>query len=364
MVKRRGLLLTAGALVLLPSAAWANMGTPLMWANILHLGFGNAVIGVIEGLLISRWFAVDRGRAIRLMIAANYTSAWVGVYTLTLIGDWLHSRLVSVPLYDTPRMIMVMALVIYLATVIMEYPFCIWILRSRKTITLHLFRRALLASFGAQTLSYGLLILYYLPVSSTGIYNNFDIDRQLSFARGSRAVVYFISPQGDVCRINADGTHRRTVVAKAVPDEYAWLFVRKSPKTDSWDLWVRAGWEKRRILHEFAKYAAPRVRKSGGQSADDDAYPRRVADLRPDGERDWEIENRFRSSLSMRAHRPGQSLGISFETPFGTWQTYCATILLGDLLVFQMKKQILVLDLNKRKVGFLALGHGPVVGME
>lgn len=27
-------------------------------------------------------------------------------------------------------------------------------------------------------------------------------------------------------------------------------------------------------------------------------------------------------------------------------------------------EQVLILDLNKRKVGFLALGHGPVVGME
>ena len=33
----------------LPMVAMANAGTPLMWAGMLHLLFGNALIGIFEG---------------------------------------------------------------------------------------------------------------------------------------------------------------------------------------------------------------------------------------------------------------------------------------------------------------------------
>ena len=42
------------ALTILPSMASANAGTPLMWASMLHLVFGNAIIGLIEGLILAR----------------------------------------------------------------------------------------------------------------------------------------------------------------------------------------------------------------------------------------------------------------------------------------------------------------------
>ncbi len=42
-------------LLSMPSVALANVGTPLMWATMLHLAFGNAFIGILEGGLLT-WF--------------------------------------------------------------------------------------------------------------------------------------------------------------------------------------------------------------------------------------------------------------------------------------------------------------------
>ena len=64
--------------VAFPVQALANAGTPLMWAGMFHLSIGNAVIGVLEGLLVAQLFGAPKGRAIGVMIAANYVSAWVG----------------------------------------------------------------------------------------------------------------------------------------------------------------------------------------------------------------------------------------------------------------------------------------------
>src|SRR5689334_573687 len=70
-------LVFAGGLVA-PAAVQANMGTPLMWAGQLHMAFGNAVIGVLEGCIIARIFKVPSSRAVPTMILANYFSAWIG----------------------------------------------------------------------------------------------------------------------------------------------------------------------------------------------------------------------------------------------------------------------------------------------
>jgi hypothetical protein len=91
-MNRRLLLSSLVAVVaLIPQVASANAGTPLMWAGMLHLTLGNALIGIGEGLLIARVFQLPKRRCIGWMIAANYLSAWVGGIGLNMIAsqmDW------------------------------------------------------------------------------------------------------------------------------------------------------------------------------------------------------------------------------------------------------------------------------------
>src|SRR5262245_548328 len=71
-------LLAIIGLLSFPSNASANAGTPLMWAGALHLTIGNFFIGILEGLLLGWIFRVPKTRAVRVMIGANYLSAWLG----------------------------------------------------------------------------------------------------------------------------------------------------------------------------------------------------------------------------------------------------------------------------------------------
>jgi hypothetical protein len=54
------LILLSTFLLLITKNAFADAGTPLMWAGMLHLVVGNAFIGVIEGLLIASIFNVRK----------------------------------------------------------------------------------------------------------------------------------------------------------------------------------------------------------------------------------------------------------------------------------------------------------------
>jgi hypothetical protein len=49
------------------------------------------------------------------------------------------------------------------------------------------------------------------------------------------------------------------------------------------------------------------------------------------------------------------------HTPFISWFMKNVTILPEDQVVFQMGEQIVLLDLNSRKIGFISKGIGPVV---
>ena len=51
-MKHRILVLLVGVLAFVPQIASANAGTPLMWAGLLHLVVGNALIGFGEGIKI------------------------------------------------------------------------------------------------------------------------------------------------------------------------------------------------------------------------------------------------------------------------------------------------------------------------
>jgi hypothetical protein len=58
------LLLSLLGVVAFPQHAWANAGMALMWAGMLHLVIGNALIGLLEGVLLGRFFGVPSGKAI------------------------------------------------------------------------------------------------------------------------------------------------------------------------------------------------------------------------------------------------------------------------------------------------------------
>lgn len=78
MKSRQILILTAVILLGLPSVVLANVGTPLMWAHALSLLVGNLCLGILEGALLSWVYKIRAGRAVGLMIMANYFSAWLG----------------------------------------------------------------------------------------------------------------------------------------------------------------------------------------------------------------------------------------------------------------------------------------------
>ena len=76
IMKKSKLIILIVLITLFPSTVFANVATPIMWASFFHLFIGNAIIGIIEGLILIKLFKLKKIKKISLLILANYFSTW------------------------------------------------------------------------------------------------------------------------------------------------------------------------------------------------------------------------------------------------------------------------------------------------
>jgi len=84
----------------------------------------------------------------------------------------------------------------------------------------------------------------------------------------------------------------------------------------------------------------------------------------PEGRQKWEVITEYWAyqGLKARNKKAGELLRIAFDTPFiVSWQARHATMLTESLVVYQLGDQIVLLDLDKRKIGLITSGRGPIV---
>jgi len=124
---------TISALISIPlivvinvSPAYANAGTPIIWLLPIHLLIGNAVIGCIEALIISKLYKTKLLITALWMIIANYISCGVGFW---LNAEYLFN---DVSIFNATRLILTAIITLIFLTTVVEWPFCYIVLRKKK----------------------------------------------------------------------------------------------------------------------------------------------------------------------------------------------------------------------------------------
>jgi hypothetical protein len=359
-------------LLAIPVDARADAGTALMWAGMFHMLLGNAIIGVIEAAVISRFFKVKYMRIVGVTILANYFSAWAGF----LLVGWT-SRF-SVPygagpgyvnIYNFRWFIWLAVAASFLASIILEWPFYAWALRRGGYKSASMFRSSFRASVYAQTASYILLLPWFYLVSGTGLFSAVTTDKTMSLVKSRDAVVYFISPQrGAIYRVLPDGTGLQWVQESPFGKETKRLFLRPSSDKHGFDLWVEGANQRQTCVVEkqFGPAADP---QEGWYKYNTLPWPHDFGpplDLRPENDRNWKVDIAFWPTVGVSGEnkKTGKFLSAGLETPFLAWESRYGTVLPGDEVVYQLGNQIVILDLNQRKIGLIAMGRGPVVTLD
>jgi len=373
-----GLLL---AFFLWPSLASADSGTPFMFAMGSFQVCGTLVLGLLEGILIALVFRAGKIAALFALVFANYASMAVGLVLLSPLCDFVFGHFMNrAPLYDMPRLEWILVGISFVITLLVEWPFCLLLLWRKRGR----WWKSVLATGLAQTASYALLIPFFLHISEMGLYRDVDVDPSFVASVSDDAVVYFLSSEdGDVYRVRLDGQDREKVTALGAKDWQDKLFPRRADDGKHVDLW--SGWGIPSPIEE--KLVLPNV----GVLPFPDAYNERewaewtrwygygvpVLDFRSAQARAWEVRQGEWGDwlISAKDEGTGQSLWLSFETPYLLWYARHAAVMPGDKVVFELTDsfyqlsgrtvhvpdEIVLLDLRSRKLGLITYGRSPVV---
>ena len=354
------------AIILLLSAAIigsGNAGTPLMWASMFHLLFGNALIGLVEGLLIAKVFNLHRGKSIGLLIVANYISAWIGGLSLV----YLSSKL-SIDIYSGRWFIPLVAFLFLTVSILLEWPVIAALFKGDAIK----WRRGFKASTIAQCASYLLIAGWYLLASGFDLYTKAEVTSSRSFIINSNAVVYFIGLDGHAYKQGLSDTKPTLFERIYSTNANDRLALVPSSDQGAWDLVARleSGYRSA-VTNILLKSITTNASFSGGgwaRPADGRIEGNwfnfgGASDLRTPSEREWAVSTGFWAveGINMKNTNTGEHIHLSVETPFLQWYARNATVLPSDEVIFQLGRQICLFNREKGMIVKLAAGQGPIV---
>jgi hypothetical protein len=369
-MKRNQNIIIVLLLLAVPSVAQANAGTPLMWASMFHLVFGNLIIGIFEGNLLAKFFGISKRKCIWLLILANYFSAWLGGFFIAKAM----AKTLPMTLHSAWSSLWSMVLVTYVLTILLEYPFVAISFWGKPSWL----RKSLLGSLLVQTVSYTILFGWYWIASGTSLYTKTDVVELSSISLPEKVLVYFISADdGDVYTGHLRDVQWQNVFDLNSSRRNDRLFVRPSDEdSNSWDLVARLETSQRRkpnlitVQEKFAVIAAPSRRS---QNTDPPQYEGswfnfgHVPKLGNAESSPWKFWSGFWPIEGLRGEddNSGNRVSFSLETPFVAWSVRNATHLPTDKVLLQLgKDQICVYDPEKKQIALLARGRGPIAVME
>lgn len=348
---------------LTPAIAQANAGTPLMWAGAFHLLFGNALIGVGEGVILACLFRQKWLPCMGIMILANYFSAWIAA--VVLIPE--AKRLLDLDLHNTWQWLWGMVVLSYVITILLEWPFVAVCLRKCQGWLI----KSIWGSVVVQAASYLIIFGWYWAVSGISLFTGTTIVEPSQIAASSNVLVYYISDaDGNVCVLDLERYQSKKVCDLGSISPNDKLCVRKQhDETDRWDI-VAATWSDNQaqpavktVVSGLGSTAVP-----VGDNRADNRKPSwfdigKVPSLASRGSDGWEFETGLWSieGLIGRNVGDGRTVRLSLETPFVEWLVRNATALPKGQVVFQLgRNQICIFDPDQRAIALLAKGWGPI----
>ncbi len=340
----------------------------MMWAGSLHLLFGNALIGLGEGLLLAWLFSVPKGKSVLLMILANYASAWMG--TLLVSGAMVST--VPMDLNNGWMWFWIMVVVTYCVTLVLEWPFIAWCLRGKQGWL----RRSLRASLVVQSASYILLFAWYGAASATSLYTRMDVVAPVDLSLPDSVVVYYIDSAdgavhkrplvggGDqkIFELHSTGIDDRLLIWASVADTGRWHLGARLETQDP-------GRPSSVLVQRDLESEVPIDGSQSDSPWRDGMWVGLGKAPRLGSAKDsqWEFWAGYSPMEGIEAINPatGEQVRFSYETPFGAWTVRNAIHLPLDKVLFQLgHDQICAFDPVTRRVALLWHGRGPIAVIE
>lgn len=368
-MKRSVYALAIGLIMCVATPAMANGPSPLLLTSIFHLLLGNAVFGVIEGLLIAWLFGRRRSICVILMVVANYLSAWAAILLLYRLLTSL-----SLDLYSVLRWNLYLLAPAFSLTLLLEWPFVAASLRGLKAWP----RKSALVTLLVNCVTWPMLGLMLWVSSSTSLATH-AVPLSALRLPADISVYYIGQGDGDVYRIDLPSTQAQHVHNLASVDTNDRLCVNPSKdRPGHWDLlaWLEHGhsFGGRLLLVEpvSSLCVAPQALYRNGevQFSEVDLEQRGTnmssqLTARVGSAKDSPLyvspELDGAQGLLFQSQDGSSLFRLAIDTPIARWFVSNVTHLPEDYIVFQLGwDQICIAEPKTWNVALLARGRGPV----
>src|SRR5581483_850745 len=141
-------------------------------------------------------------------------------------------------------------------------------------------------------------------------------------------------------------------------DEWEELSVEASRDGKSWDLAHVASAVAPRPAGALGKRQAEAY--DGGYRASPWGSPTDLSD----GKASWKVSVEMWPDFGFRAKNGSEKVQLAVGTGVLMWGARAGTVLPGDVVVFELEGQVVIVDLESRKAGVVAAGETPVVVLD
>jgi hypothetical protein len=337
-------------------ALLANAGTAMMWMPLLHLSIGNIVIAVVEALLVWAVLRQSLPRCFWIMLAANYTSAGLGLILRGRFNDLVAPLFGEPDIFNASARLMAFAAAAFVLTLLVEAPFTLW-LTKRAGLRVWWGVAALLI---ANAVSYtGLAVLYSRASAQTLLVTLTPVRTGPHVPGDDAYEIWYLDAQTDrVHAVGLDGSHRRQISQTTYPDA---TYLAVLADEDS-------------VLASSVKnYSTERVAalpKGSVATADEGRVPAWYGDIDArrfpgltESVKAWVGEWAGRTTYLWDEGPPRRELlELAHENALESWRIAYVTVLPDTRLVFQLgRDQICVADPDQKTLALIARGRGPIV---
>jgi len=350
--------------------ALANMGTPFILSMGFHLVFGNAIIGFIEGVILAKYSGCKRRRAIPILIAANYASAWIGWYFLTEKQFYADVTVENVKFW-----FYLSIGIAFLLTLVVEFPFFWCAAKHTKSKLSHLIKGIIMI----HCVSYLAMMAWYWLVSGASMMNDLEVVDRNEIVPTEEYILYYISTDGESVMsldlkengweesqnisnldkiFRENKRHRLTVYPSKLDSEKAGYDLYLRP------LYMRNDEDRGEFIKASITDRLPIELSDSGAApfAFDGKRFGKAASWQTGS--DWEFKTGFWAieGITVTNVKTNERFRFAQESPIASWFVTYAIQLEDDIAIFQLgEDQICILEVETRKIAIVTRGTSPIV---
>ncbi len=311
---------------------------------MIHLVFGNLIIGIVEGSLLNRFFKSSLSRSIGIMILANYVSWIAGTTLIALFQNFIIDLVFDLRFVFHAWIISLVLL--FILTVMIEFLFIYWIFK--KTISL---KKSIKYSLILNVVTYTLMITIYLISSGYNLFTEIKIDQSIANDRVEKHIFYALDKKDNVVSTYTLNDKKPNQII-SFDESIEYPYQRLEPNLNNSNVSLVVDLRNDTNLIVDSSFCTKSDSIYYSRLNRNYSFPAK-SDFRHMNDRKWTASSGDWAIQGLGIYYDTVNKRYAFEVPWMAWNIRDVSIINDHELVFCINGRVVLFDIDKMKMAFL-----------